>query len=224
MAEVALCTSMTSDLSLVVGILGAESTGKSTLARDLCLVLQSKGMTAAVVPEVLREFCVANGRTPMAHEQADLAREQSRRIESARQTHSVVVSDTTALMTAIYSEFIFHDISLYAEALEAHRQVDLTLVTALDLPWVSDGIQRDGEHVREPVDHLIRRALERGGLGHSLVSGQGRDRLLSALRAVDHALLVQRARRAGVPRKPWRWVCEKCDDADCEQHWLPGAT
>ena len=40
--------------------------------------------------------------------------------------------------------------------------------------------------------------------------------------AVEHLLdAPQRAARAqGQPR--WRWVCESCDDGDCEQrHWLP---
>lgn len=207
--------------SLVVGILGAESTGKSTLAQQLAAEMQSRGASAAVVPEVLREFCLAHGRTPLVHEQRAIAKEQSRRIEAARQQHSVVVADTTALLTAVYSEYIFQDLSLYEDALVDHRWVDLTLLTALDLPWIEDGIQRDGAHVREPVDALIRAALTKGRLSHTVVSGQGANRLESALAAVDHALLVAQASRSGAPRRPWRWICEKCDDGDCEQHWLP---
>lgn len=209
--------------ALVVAVLGAESTGKTTLVHQLAQALRERGHPTAVVPEVLREFCEAHGRTPQAHEQRNLALAQTQRIDAAKQMASVVLADTSALMTAVYSELIFQDASLYPLAVQAHRSVDLTLLTALDLPWVSDGIQRDGEHVRVPVDALLRRSLLDAGIGHSVVSGQGEVRLQSALGVVEHALLVAKARASGQPRKPWRWVCDKCDDADCEQHWLPGA-
>lgn len=209
--------------ALVVAVLGAESTGKTTLVDQLAQALQAQGHRTAVVPEVLREFCEAHGRTPQVHEQLDLALAQSQRIDAAKQTATVVLADTTALMTAVYSDWIFQDPRLYPMALDAHRTVDLTLLTAIDLPWISDGIQRDGEHVRAPVDALIRRALLDAGIGHSVISGQGDVRFRSALGVIQHALLVAQARASGQPRKPWRWVCDKCDDGDCEQHWLPGA-
>lgn len=208
---------------LVVGLLGAESTGKTTLATQLANQLQGRGLRIAVVPEVLREFCDSHGRTPFAHEQADLAREQTRRIALARASHQVVLADTTALMIAVYSDYIFNDQSLYDEAIAAHQSVNLTLLTSVDLPWEADGVQRDGEHVRAPVDTLIRQTLSNARLSHSVVQGQGDARWQSALAVVDHALLVAQANASGQARKPWRWVCEKCDDGDCEQHWLPGA-
>jgi nicotinamide riboside kinase len=82
----------------------------------------------------------------------------------------VVVCDTTALMTAVYSHTVFGDDSLDASALQAHRRVSLTLLTALDLPWVADGLQRDGPQVREPVDDRLRQLLARGAVAWSLVS------------------------------------------------------
>ena len=214
---------MSDDTSLLVALLGAESTGKTTLAVQLAEQLQGRGLSIAVVPEALREFCEQRGRTPFEHEQADLAREQTRRIALAGASHQVVLADTTAVMIAVYSDYIFNDPSLYADAVAAHRSVNLTLLTSVDLPWVADGVQRDGEHVRAPVDALIRQTLSAAGLSHSVVQGKGDARWQSALAAVDHALLVAQANASGQPRKPWRWVCEKCDDGDCEQHWLPGA-
>ena len=41
----------------VIAIVGAESTGKSTLAAALCAALRAEGHDAAFVPEYLREFC-----------------------------------------------------------------------------------------------------------------------------------------------------------------------
>ena len=210
--------------TLVVALVGAESTGKTVLASELARVLQGRGLDAVMVPEALRAFCDRHARTPRADEQASIAAEQTRRIHEAAQVHRIVLADTTALMTAVYSEFVFGDVSLYRQALQDHAQVDITLLTSLDLAWRSDGIQRDGEHVREPVDGLIRHALQGAGLAYAVVAGQGVRRIQHALAAIEHRLdaparEARMAGRAGQAR--WRWFCDNCDDGECEQHWLP---
>ena len=175
----------------VVALLGAESTGKTTLAREIGAVLAARGSRVEVVPEVLREFCDAHGRTPRRDEQEAIAAAQSARIEAAAGRAEVVVADTTALMIAIYSELVFGDTSRYATALAAQRRIDLTLVTALDLPWQADGLQRDGPHVREPVEALLRAALARATIAATMIAGVGAARLDAALRAIDASLAAR---------------------------------
>jgi nicotinamide riboside kinase len=204
---------------MVVAVVGAESTGKTTLVHELAAALQACGQDAVVVPEALRDVCDHHGRTPLVHEQAGIAFEQSRRIAEAAGTHAIVLADTTALMIAVYSDYIFGDRSLYAQAERDHALADLTLLTSLDLPWVADGVQRDGPHVREPVDALIRESLARTGTGFAVVQGEGDARLQHALSAVLHALdAPARAARPAGSAARWRWVCERCDDGDCERH------
>lgn len=201
---------MTADQAFVVALIGAESTGKSQLAQALQQALQQRGEQVARVDEYLRESCDRTGRTPSAEEQHGIAAEQSQRIARAAATHPVVIADTTALMTAVYSEMVFGDTSLYGMALRQHARVDLTLLTALDLPWQADGLQRDGAHVREPVDRLLRDALMGAGLSFSVVAGQGPLRLQNALRAFDTA------RQPRAPATRWRHWCARCGDGDCE--------
>ncbi len=205
--------------AFVIGLLGAESTGKTTLAAELGAALAAPGRRVAVVPEYLREFCHRAGRTPRLDEQAGIAAQQSLRIAEAARSHEIVVADTTALMIAVYSEQVFGDTSLYDSALADHARSSLTLLTALDLPWQADGLQRDGPHVREPVDAKVRAALARAALGCAVVFGEGETRLANALAAIERArvpddLLTRRSGR-------WHWVCERCGDADCERHRLP---
>ncbi len=207
---------------LVVGLVGAESTGKTVLATELARVLQSRGLDAVMIPEALRDFCDRHARTPRVDEQVAIAVEQTRRIRDASRQHQVVLADTTALMTAVYSDFVFGDASLYPQALQDHAEADITLLTSLDLAWRSDGIQRDGEHVREPVDALIRQALQSAGLGYAVVAGQGARRVDHALAAIEHRLDAP-ARQARAEQGPrWRWFCDRCDDGECEQHWFAG--
>jgi nicotinamide riboside kinase len=163
-----------------IAIVGAESTGKSSLAAGLAGHLQAQDRRVHLVDEVLREWCLAHQRTPRADEQLAIATEQARRADTAGGA-SIVIADTTPLMIAVYSDMLFNDRSLYPFALAHQQSYDLTLLTALDLPWVADGLQRDGPHVREPVDALVRAALRSAGLGFAVVSGLGGQRLANAL-------------------------------------------
>jgi nicotinamide riboside kinase len=122
-------------------------------------------------------------------------------------------------MIAVYSDQVFGDTSLYPSAQAAHAGCDLTLLTALDLAWQADGLQRDGPHVREPVDARVRAALERAGSAYSVVFGSGAARLAAALASVQRALApAPTAGDEGGSR--WHWHCERCGDANCERHPL----
>jgi nicotinamide riboside kinase len=210
----------------VIAIVGAESTGKSTLALALAArIIDQTGLRCGVVSEYLREWCDQAGRTPRAQEQHGIAAEQHRRVVAATLENDLVIADTLPLMVAVYSEQLFNDRSLLPMAIAAQRGAALTLLTALDLPWVADGLQRDGEHVREPVDRALRALLAAHGLGWSVVGGQGAARLDQAFAAVTPLLATLAPAHAGLftglaardaAMPAWRWVCEKCDVADCE--------
>ena len=212
-----------------IAIVGAESTGKTTLAAALAPRLAADtGRRVAWVPELLREWCEAHGRTPQAHEQAGLLEAQGERIEQAAAAHDVVVCDASALMIAVYSRLIFNDRSLEARAAQLHRRMALTLLTALDLPWVADRHLRDGPHVREPVDAMLRELLSSNRLPWALVSGNGPVRLENAVDAVapllrpagggGNGLFTRLAQRnAEQARSAQRWQGCDCDDPDCER-------
>jgi nicotinamide riboside kinase len=175
----------------VIAFLGAESTGKTTLCAQTAAALSARGLQVVQVTEALREFCIQHARTPRQGEQMGIAREQARRIEAAAEAAEIIVADTSALMIAVYSDFVFADRSLYAFAEGAQRRIDLTLLTALDLPWQADGLQRDGAHVQAAVDAMVRGALERIGAPFDVVSGSGPSRLATALASIDRALTAR---------------------------------
>jgi nicotinamide riboside kinase len=199
-----------------IALLGAESTGKSQLTHALCSRLQQSGLAVHRVDEYLREWCDKHQRTPRQDEQLHIVETQMARVLAAP-ADAVVIADTTPLMTAVYSQMLFNDESLDTLAL-AHQSVyDVTLLTGLDLPWVSDGLQRDGPHVREPIDQRVRQMLGRAGVSYQVVYGTGEQRLENALfcigrQAPDLAKQLER------PEPPTRWTgpCETCGDGDCE--------
>ncbi|ODU08432.1 MAG: hypothetical protein ABS84_12435 [Rubrivivax sp. SCN 71-131] len=187
--------------ALVVAIVGAESTGKTMLAQALAQRLSRQhGLRVAWVPEWLRPWCDEHARTPQRGEQADIAAAQSALIDEAARGHDVVFADTTALMTAVYSRIVFGDDSLDAMAVAAHRRCRLTLLTGLDMPWEPDGLQRDGPHVRPPVDAQLRTLLQTHGFAYSVILGSGAQREDAALQALSFALPALRLRPPGLAR------------------------
>jgi nicotinamide riboside kinase len=207
-----------------IALLGAESTGKTHLSQDLAGHFREQGKRAVVVPEVLREWCLREGRTPRPQEQSGIAQEQERRVDLAAADADVVIADTTAIMVAIYSAMLFEDGSLYRFALERQGGYDCTLLAGLDLPWVADGLQRDGPHVREPVDALVREALARAGVEFRVIYGSGPERLANAAGAIEWLAGSAGAARRAAQRSaaPWRWSCDKCGDAECEHRLFSG--
>ncbi len=250
---------------ITIAVLGAESTGKSTLVQALTDWALGAGVAAQRVPEQLRLWCAQQGRTPRREEQAGVAALQALAIETAQgalapkappaipaqeaptalstaaTARSWIVVDTTPLQVAIYSQYVFKDDGLLPGALRFHQQhVDVTLLMGLDLPWVADGLQRDGAHAREPVDTLLRAALQQGGIDHALIYGQGPQRLLAARRALaqrgldsfgDTSNLIANHQDSTLatgqkdskmsdeapPEARWAAWCERCGDPDCER-------
>jgi nicotinamide riboside kinase len=217
-----------------VALLGAESTGKTSLSQYITEALLAQGQMATYVPEVLRDWCQKYGRTPAFHEQRDIAKQQAERIFSIQE--GWVIADTTPLMTAVYSDYVFKDPSLYDEALGLQAQFDLTLVMGLDVAWVPDGLQRDGEHVRQPVDSLIRQAMAKKQLPFKVIYGQDQARLNAALLAISQGIsnlnepldlkfsvpglqLTQTQREVsqyGLNQGKTAWRCDLCSDSECE--------
>ena len=168
----------------LICIIGAESTGKTTLAQALAAQFD-----CLWVPEYLRAFCEQRGRTPTQHEQSMILKtqvidEMSAKVRARGLNRTYVFCDTAPLLTAIYSDFVFDDKSLYARARALHSRYALTLLLEPDIAWVADGMQREGAHVREPITHRITRELAAVNAPVVRISGQGDARVQAATEAI----------------------------------------
>lgn len=206
-------------MPLTVALLGGESSGKTSLAQALHVALQAQGITSTLVPELLRTWCEQHGRAPHAHEQTERARAQRLAIDFATRdtTAQVVLADTTAMVVAAYSELYFEDRSLWPSAIKEQRTYGLTLLMGLDLPWVPDGLFRDGPALRTATDAVLRRELQAASIPFQTLYGPLDSRAQQALRAIGTLLersLVSEDPHWAQGRRPW--TCEKCSDPDCE--------
>lgn len=169
----------------LICLIGAECTGKSTMAQAL-----AAHFGGLWVPEHVRAFCDQNGRTPRMDEQAGIMRTQFEQEEQvaaqARQAGcAYVFCDSAPLLTAVYSDHYFSDRSLFDCAYALHARYALTLLLCPDIPWQPDGLQREAEAVRAAVHNRVQHALQAMHVPHIEVGGQDDARLQAAILAVE---------------------------------------
>jgi HTH-type transcriptional repressor of NAD biosynthesis genes len=166
-------------------LLGAESTGKTTLARSLALEYGD-----AWNPEYGRPYTEL-GRDPEAPwtsaEFTRIARIQCWYEDCLAETaRRALFCDTDAFTTAL-----FHEVYLGAPTRAfddlVGRAYDLYLVCGLDIPWRHDGIREFEEQRHWMHDRYLARARASES-PWLLVEGSAEDRLARAKDAVDHLL------------------------------------
>ena len=127
-----------------VGIIGPESTGKSTLARELAE--QFKG---TYVPEYAREYVERKGSTEVTYDElCGIARHQIEEITSLPFREEPEVGlyffDTELIVTKVWFEYAFGKVPEWlSEAIKAYP-MDLYLLTYPDIPWVPDPARYNG--------------------------------------------------------------------------------
>lgn len=166
-----------------VAILGAESSGKSTLAHALAAQYNT-----VWVPEYLREFVDIHARVPEESDQYEIARTQLAREDAAAAKASrFLFCDTTPLMTGLYSRWYWGRVDAQLALLERRHDYAFTLVTAPDSPWEADGLQRESEAVRQTIHEQVVQLLQERDIPYLLVSGSLQQRVLQAGRLVNPA-------------------------------------
>jgi HTH-type transcriptional regulator, transcriptional repressor of NAD biosynthesis genes len=170
-----------------VAIVGAESTGKTTLAQNL-----AQHFHTVWVPEYGREYTEVTvdpeavfGYQWKTEEFVHIARRQLELEDQlAEQANRVLICDTDALATAIWHERYMGSKSSEVEDIAANRSYDLYLLTDVDIPFVQDGI-RDGEHLREWMTERFRQELDARHLPWILLQGGYDQRFRTAVTAIE---------------------------------------
>ncbi len=157
-----------------VVIVGAESTGTTTLAADLA------GELGTVwVPEYGRQFTEEHGvvHSWQSADFEEIARHQAADEDAAaRVSGPILICDTDVLATAVWHERYMGSRSEAVEAMAATRRPDLYVLTADDIPFVQDGM-RDGEDVRSWMTGRFRELLGNSGVPWLEVRGNRQQRV-----------------------------------------------
>lgn len=186
-------------LAYRIVVVGAESTGTTTLAHQL-----ADHFGSAFVPEYGRTWSAAKlaeararsfgsgGSTPAlgdlvwtSAEFTRIAARQTAEIDLATHECPMVVADTDALATSVWHDRYVGGTHQPALDLAGQNPPDLYLLTTPDgVPFVDDGL-RDGEHIRSDMTRTFEAALNSCGVPWSPVSGDRDARLARSIRLVD---------------------------------------
>ncbi|HSS98084.1 MAG TPA: AAA family ATPase [Terriglobales bacterium] len=171
-----------------VCVVGAESTGTTTLVQDLAAHYQT-----VWVPEYGREYCEKMQAAGVdiwnyqwrSEEFVEIAVAQQKQEDHlAREANRVLFCDTDALATSIWHERYLGSKSTQVERIASARHYDFYFLTDCDIPFVQDGL-REGENIRRWMTDRFVEKLNFIDVAWQKLSGSRERRLESAVQIVD---------------------------------------
>lgn len=172
-----------------VCIVGAESTGKTTLSQDLARHFETVWVHEYGREYSERKLADGGGYDFRPEEFAHIAARQCEmEDDAARRANRILICDTDAFTTSIWHRRYMGARSPEVEEIAArHRRPDLYLLTDIDTPFVQDGT-RDGEHVRVWMHGVFVEELRAQGRCFRPVSGARDERLRQAVGYIEDLL------------------------------------
>lgn len=168
-----------------VCIVGAESTGTTTLARDLANYYKT-----VWAPEYGRTYSEgkwtsAKNTVWKTEEFEHIARTQNNMENAlAEISNGLLICDTNAFATGLWHERYMGFRSPQLEELGKHCSADLYILTGDEIPFVQDGL-RDGEHIRHQMHQRFIQRLEEDNKPYIIVTGNPEQRLKDSIKSID---------------------------------------
>lgn len=166
-------------------VLGAESTGTTTMAHELAKLYKTSW-----VPEFGRYHSEGKKESQTKWENNEfvyIAKTQnSFEDELAKYSHKVLFCDTNSLVTYAWQEFFMGESTIGVEKLFKKRNYALYILTDMDIPYVQDSV-RIGKRRKWMHDRLIE-LLQQHNQPYIVVSGHLKKRLEFSKKAVDEII------------------------------------
>lgn len=176
-------------------IVGGESSGKSTLVKNLALAYNTN-----YVEEVGRDTCdYAGGEDYMIAEDMyeNLLRQKVNVMDAAKHSNRLLFVDTDAATTLFYANFLLKDdkelkiCDKLATAISAITQYDLVLCLEPTVEFVQDGTRSETIGAeRNKYSNMLKMYLDVCGIDYQIVGGDYLDRFTKAKELIAEKLNV----------------------------------
>lgn len=172
------------DFVRTICLLGAESTGKTTLAAAL-----AERLGAIRVDEYGRQLWVERAGKLSFLDMAHIAEQHVAHEDRARcESNRFLIVDTSPLTTLYYSLYYFSDAPEVLRRL-ADRRYDLTFLCLPDIPYVQDGT-REGEEFRLRQHAWYIEELARRRISYTRLAGPLEARLEEVQRVIGQSGVI----------------------------------
>jgi nicotinamide riboside kinase len=155
---------------LLINIIGAESTGKSTLTDTI-----AEFFNVDTVPEFARLYCSALTNHPNLEDIQVIVNQQIKEYELSFHSKKVVIFDTSLITSLIWmydkygvTDLRFHQIFL-------SQKFDLTLLCYPDIGWHPDPLRHDANRQLEIHEMYVNYMLQNNKKFH-IISGSNHNR------------------------------------------------
>ena len=169
-----------------IAIIGPESTGKSTLSRQLAEHYQT-----VWCPEYARDYLTQYGSNYTFGDLLIIAKGQKALIEKtvARAAKDFCFIDTEMYVMKVWCEVVFNNCHTWILKEVARQQYDLFLLCNTDLPWAEDKLREYPDlEMRQRLFHMYKDICINSGVPWVEIGGQEAERLQQAVRAVDQMI------------------------------------
>jgi NadR type nicotinamide-nucleotide adenylyltransferase len=165
-------------------LIGAESTGKSTLAQAL-----ARHYNEPCTDEFVRHYVEQLPRELEAQDLEPIAKGQFA-IEDAGLEHAqrLVIHDTNILSSIIYGNYYFDTEIEWVNEQFLEREYALYLLCMPDIPWEADEGQRESPEARDALHELFRDSLDILQIPYLAIHGSKEARMQQAVQAIDAEL------------------------------------
>ncbi len=167
---------------LKIAITGPESTGKTTLARQL-----AAHYNTLWTPEYARFYLTQLNRSYTPDDVISIAKGQARwEDELAALTNYLLFCDTDLVVAKIWLQFKYNIINDWIEMQLRSRRYDVHLLCNIDLPWSPDPLREHPDIAdRKALYDLYKQELIALGVPFFEISGSETARLQQAIKAVE---------------------------------------
>jgi len=162
-------------------IFGPESTGKSTLTKNLATHFKS-----IAVPEYARTYLECHGTDLKFDDIEKIARGQLASEKALiANAEKLIFCDTDVLSSRVWSEFMFNKCSDWLLQKSLQTEFDLYLLLDVDVPWVNEAV-RYLPNERRTFFNACKETLDKHNKNYCIISGTDwQDRFELALREVN---------------------------------------
>lgn len=164
-------------------ITGAESSGKTTLAKAL-----SKKLKLPFLPEYARAYFESTSSSYTFQDLLSIAEGQRVAQEKFSSKHrNLKIWDTDLLNISVWAADKFNTTIPWVENYLRTHPPTAYLVTSCQIPWESDPLREDSNR-RSTIERLHLRKIKEIGVPFTLIKGNEKERLSIALDYLEHYL------------------------------------